>query len=330
MDQLTLKEKILRVLSERFPDPTHFHQLQEILTSAALPTKEGLRTVEALYLEGKLDGKFLRGEEVEDAALLRITDRGRRNLETFSATKKVSTVKGRGSYEPPALPAEFQETFEAARCAAEIRFLSEKHSASYIPALAKSILIQEIFFAYCLGARLACAAGHWTPSQTRIAIDNAWPALFAAYFDSEHPNVDPAKRTEVREALWQTVRDDQRWTKHLSEMLALIRAQNAGNVDHSKAKKRTVHSNKVASEGKPEPAAEYPARADWLRLRLKERGLTKHDLARFRGPDHKTTQKVLDGLRVREEVLEKIVAGLNNSRGGRKLPLVSLLEIPSN
>jgi hypothetical protein len=72
----------------------------------------------------------------------------------------------------------------------------------------------------------------------------------------------------------------------------------------------------------------YPNRAVWLAERLQERALTKHDLARHRGPDHKTTQKVLDGLHVREEVLEKIVEALNTCPRAKKLPHVDLLNIP--
>jgi hypothetical protein len=69
--------------------------------------------------------------------------------------------------------------------------------------------------------------------------------------------------------------------------------------------------------------ARYPARAAWLRARLAERKWNKHDLARHGGPDHKTTQKVLDGFAVQDGVLEKIAQGLSG-RGAK----VSLTEIP--
>jgi hypothetical protein len=68
---------------------------------------------------------------------------------------------------------------------------------------------------------------------------------------------------------------------------------------------------------------QFPNRASWLKDRLRERSWNKHDLARQRGPDHKTAQKVLDGLSVREDVLEKLAIAL--SKKGTK---VTLLNIP--
>jgi hypothetical protein len=56
--------------------------------------------------------------------------------------------------------------------------------------------------------------------------------------------------------------------------------------------------------------ARYPERAVWLQARLAERKWNKHDLARYGGPDHKTTQKVLDGFAVQDSVLAKIAAAL--------------------
>jgi hypothetical protein len=69
--------------------------------------------------------------------------------------------------------------------------------------------------------------------------------------------------------------------------------------------------------------ARYPVRAAWLQARLAERNWNKHDLARYGGPDHKTTQKVLASIDVQDGVLQKIAQGLSES--GAK---VSLTEIP--
>jgi hypothetical protein len=76
------------------------------------------------------------------------------------------------------------------------------------------------------------------------------------------------------------------------------------------------------------PAAKqtrYPARAAWLRARLGERGWNKHDLARYGGPDYKSTQKVLDGFPVQDGVLQKIAQGLSARRAK-----VTLTDIPQN
>jgi hypothetical protein len=68
-------------------------------------------------------------------------------------------------------------------------------------------------------------------------------------------------------------------------------------------------------------------RASWLKQRMGERGWTKHDISRQRGPDHKTVQKVLNGYRVGEAVLERIAFALNSKR---EFPSVSILDFPSD
>jgi hypothetical protein len=61
----------------------------------------------------------------------------------------------------------------------------------------------------------------------------------------------------------------------------------------------------------PEVVKRYPRRAAWLDKQLRIRGWTKHDLQRFGGPDRATTQKMLDGLPVREDVLERVARALS-------------------
>lgn len=76
--------------------------------------------------------------------------------------------------------------------------------------------------------------------------------------------------------------------------------------------KPAVRSYPPAAVHVPAP---FPIRATWLADRLYERGWDKHELQRHRGPDHKTTQKVLDGLAVGTSVLEKIAAALSMKFG---------------
>ena len=71
--------------------------------------------------------------------------------------------------------------------------------------------------------------------------------------------------------------------------------------------------------------ASFPARASWLKERLRERAWNKHDLSRQGGPDNKTVQKVLDGFRVREDVLQKIADALSKRRGA-----VTVIDIPQD
>jgi lambda repressor-like predicted transcriptional regulator len=75
---------------------------------------------------------------------------------------------------------------------------------------------------------------------------------------------------------------------------------------------RTHAAEWIAETGGPSPEAKpkFPVRAAWLRAELKKKGWSKHDLARHGGPDHKSTQKVLNGLWVQDGVLQKIADAL--------------------
>jgi hypothetical protein len=75
----------------------------------------------------------------------------------------------------------------------------------------------------------------------------------------------------------------------------------------------------------------FPQRAEWLKKRLRERSWNKHDLERQGGPHHKTTQKILNGMRVREEVLPRVATGLSAYWGriDGKVADVNLLDIPN-
>jgi hypothetical protein len=80
----------------------------------------------------------------------------------------------------------------------------------------------------------------------------------------------------------------------------------------------------------PEP--KFPSRAEWLKARLAEREWSKHDLQRGGGPEHRTTQKVLDGFDVQLDVLRKVILGLQSkpTHRGRNLPAVSESDIPND
>ena len=70
----------------------------------------------------------------------------------------------------------------------------------------------------------------------------------------------------------------------------------------------------VADLPLPPPKARFPERAAWLRERLKKRGWNKHDLKRYGGPEHRTTQKILDELSVGDDVLGKVADALSLSK----------------
>jgi hypothetical protein len=91
MYDTTLAGKILQKLGETFPGKLHLHDLRDMLPEhAPMPSQAWLLAVQALRLEGKLDGKFLEdGTELVDAAALYITERGRLELRE-SATRAAS------------------------------------------------------------------------------------------------------------------------------------------------------------------------------------------------------------------------------------------------
>jgi hypothetical protein len=76
----------------------------------------------------------------------------------------------------------------------------------------------------------------------------------------------------------------------------------------------------------------FPNRAAWLKARLRERGWSKHDLERNGGPEHRTTQKILDELPVQDDVLRRVIIGLQSKlkHKGRDLPPISESDIPNS
>ncbi len=76
--------------------------------------------------------------------------------------------------------------------------------------------------------------------------------------------------------------------------------------------------------------AQFPNRAAWLAKRLQERSWNRHDLSRQGGPNWKTVQKVLDGQPIREDKLELLALALSKASLSKKLPKVTLLDIPSD
>jgi hypothetical protein len=113
--------------------------------------------------------------------------------------------------------------------------------------------------------------------------------------------------------------------QHLSELVKLGASilsvpAKAAREKHPAKLTRAATPNKGR---KPEPR--FPNRASWLARCLYDRGWNKHDLARQGGPDHKTTQKVLEGKKIREDALVKIAGALS-----KKLTQMRMADIPQN
>jgi hypothetical protein len=79
------------------------------------------------------------------------------------------------------------------------------------------------------------------------------------------------------------------------------------------------------SERPRQPISRSPNRASWLKDRMRERGWSNGDLAKFRGPDRKTIERIIRGEPVRNDVLEKLAEALTS-----KHAKVSVLDIPES
>ena len=86
----------------------------------------------------------------------------------------------------------------------------------------------------------------------------------------------------------------------------------------------------LVTTNKPSPISQFPHRASWLKDRLHERSWNQHDPHRQGGPDHKTVQKILDGTRVREDVLDKLATALSKASDSKRLPTVTVRDIPQD
>jgi hypothetical protein len=80
-----------------------------------------------------------------------------------------------------------------------------------------------------------------------------------------------------------------------------------------------------AGTGQTDSQSKFTNRAVWLRQRLKDRAWDHNDPIRHNGPDRKTVLKILKGLPVREDVLEKLALALS-----MKGPKIQPADIPSD
>ena len=227
------------------------------------------------------------------------------------------------------LPAPFQTAFEVTKAKADQEYSNRGRRFPHSPAFGRlpthlPILIQSVFFGYCDQARKACAAG-WPLGKTRSATERAWPAICDYYVVRENGAVADAQKSDYQSLLWKTMDDDPRWPHHLSELVRLGEAMPSIPIKGARKKQPAKLKRVSAPDGRRTPEPRFPERASWLAKCLHERGWNKYDLADQGGPDHKTTQKVLDGKKVREDVLVRIASALS-----KKLPHVKMENVPQN
>jgi hypothetical protein len=74
----------------------------------------------------------------------------------------------------------------------------------------------------------------------------------------------------------------------------------------------------------------FPKRGEWLKQHLRERGWNKTAFhTRWKGPDRKTTNKILRGEAVSELTLDGVVQALNSYAGSRRFPQIVHSDIPN-
>lgn len=95
------------------------------------------------------------------------------------------------------------------------------------------------------------------------------------------------------------------------ELEAAVRAPEGGSPKPTRANhlERSRDGRQKAAR-----SPEFPNRAVWLKARLEERAWNKHDLSRCGGLEHRTVQRMLNGLKVQDGILEKVAKGLSVHR----------------
>ena len=116
---------------------------------------------------------------------------------------------------------------------------------------------------------------------------------------------------------------DRKYIRLQAELLDVVNAEL--KVLEADGRAKALHSRPIPkAQGS---LSKFPNRSSWLKNMLRERGWNKHDLGRNGGPDYKTTQKILDELPVREDVLIKVAAGLS---APGKVSKVEVIDIPND
>jgi hypothetical protein len=146
----------------------------------------------------------------------------------------IKTLAHRAFDDLPVLPSAFQDAFQAARNNAELEYATRaerfpNHLQFADAQLHLVILIQRVFFAFCMQARNARRAGEWSITQVVQSIDRAWPCICDSYLIRERGACSEQDKLEFRFAVWRTTTDDQQWKQHLFDLKALAERPSATN-----------------------------------------------------------------------------------------------------
>src|SRR2546423_578861 len=106
------------------------------------------------------------------------------------------------------------------------------------------------------------------------------------------------------------------WVEHTVSEFWEKRCANSVDSDRDSKKLEDIPTRSMPEKSRVSRASnqiqtEFPNRAAWLKDRLAERGWNRNDPLRHFGPDPKTIDKILQGIGVREEVLDKLARALS-------------------
>ena len=155
---------------------------------------------------------------------------------------------------------------------------------------------------------------------------NSWQPIYDAYHVIAGEVVDANTPDEVIEHMIPQVvfgfshRNQWRVAKHELEG---VKACLQGPIMEWKGKKLLMRAD-IGDQPRKEKTL-FPKRAAWVKQRLKERGWDHNEPTRHSGPDRKTMLKILNGEKVREEILEKLSSALSK-RG----TIIKPEDIPSD
>jgi hypothetical protein len=210
----------------------------------------------------------------------------------------------------PSLPKEFsahaRERMMGAWVRAQQDFQLPRQKLSFIP---------RIIAAFGHEACLIGRTGVWTSDlvdeQVRSYLKMLVIEVQTGYIDLDPALMMTFHNQSIQPAILRQIEESEEWKKYEAQLTTID----------------AVEENCLDSKGRSAPprSGAYPNRAAWLKVRLGERAWNKNDVRRFGGPDRRTVQRILDGVKVREDGLELLASAL--SKKGQK---ITPSDIPSD
>jgi hypothetical protein len=136
----------------------------------------------------------------------------------------------------------------------------------------------------------------------------------------------------IRPEVLHEFRSSSEWKAYDSALLVVADLQAKDDLEriHARRSLPPMFDSKPLpkNEAQTQPKGQFLKRSEWTRTRLRERGWDHNDPQRFSGPDRKTMLKILSGIAVKEDTIEKLVMSLNRKKIDGVI--VTLLEVPTD